>query len=121
MARKRDGKKARRSGKSSETGSERMPKSVKRHLRRLESMLAEARKREAARVRKLAKAHIRRQRIESAIDEVRMATAPIAKPPVAVPAKPAAMPEPAPAEAAPTAGAPAAKPRRPRTSKPAGA
>jgi hypothetical protein len=121
MARKRDGKDARKSGKASEAGSEPMPKSVKRHLRRLEAMLAAARKKEAARVRKLAKSHIRRQRIESAIDEIRLATAPIARPPVAAAAKAAAKAEPAATEAAPAADGPAAKPRRPRTSKPAGA
>jgi hypothetical protein len=116
MAGKRDGKDERRSGKSGEAGSERMPKSVKRHLRRLESMLETARKKEAARMRKLAKAHIRRQRIEAAIDEVMLATAPIAKPPVAAVAKPEPTPEPAPVVAAQTA-----KPRRTRTVKPAGA
>jgi hypothetical protein len=118
MAGKRDGKDARKSGKPRDP--ERMPKSVKRHLHRLESMLSEARKKEAARVRKLAKAHIRRQRIEAAIDEVRLATAPIAKPPVAAAAKPQPSLEAAPAAETP-AGTPAAKPRRPRNAKPTGA
>ena len=117
MAGKRDrkgsGPKASR-GKG-DTGAERMPKGLRRHLCRLETMLSAAAKKEALRVRKLEKAHLRRQRIEAEIDEIRLTTAPRpGKAEVAPSQSPAAAETPA--EAAPVAPT---RPRRTRTTKPA--
>ena len=74
-------------------------KGLRRHLRQLESLLAQAAKKEAARVRKLEKAHLRRQRIEAEIDGLRAASFP-AKAVLAAPVLRA--PAPAPVEAAPS-------------------
>ncbi len=69
MAKKRDRKGGRQKSKGDAPTDGR---GLRRHLRRLEKLLAEAAKKESRRVRKLEKAHIRRQRIETEIDAARM-------------------------------------------------
>jgi hypothetical protein len=115
MAGKRDrkGSGPKASRQKGGTGAQLMPKGIRRHLRRLESMLSAAARKEALRVRKLAKAHLRRQRIEAEIEEIRLTTAPLPKKPEAAPAQSPATPE---APAAPVAPS---RPRRARTTKPA--
>ncbi len=69
MAKKRDRKGGRQKSKGDAPTDGR---GLRRHLRRLEKLLAEAAKKEGRRVRKLEKAHIRRQRIETEMEAVRM-------------------------------------------------
>jgi hypothetical protein len=76
---------------------------VKRHLRRLERLLADAAKKEGKRIRKLERARWRRQRLEAEIMVIRGATA------ATGPAKAVAV-RTAPAKARPVKAAPAAKP-----------
>jgi hypothetical protein len=113
--RNRKGSEPKASRGKGDTSAERMPKGLRRHLRRLESMLSAAAKKEERRVRKLEKAHLRRQRIEAEIEEIRITTAPLPKKAAAVPPKAPTVPD-VPAEAAPAAPA---KARRTRTTEPA--
>ncbi len=69
MAKKRDRKGGRQKSKGEAPTDGR---GLRRHLRRLETLLTEAAKKESRRVRKLEKAHIRRQRIETEMEAVRM-------------------------------------------------
>ena len=69
MAKKRDRKD---SGRSSKNAASAVGRGLRRHLRRLEEMLAVAAAKESRRVRKLEKAHIRRQRIEAEIETARL-------------------------------------------------
>lgn len=69
MAKKRDRKGGRQKSKGEAPTDGR---GLRRHLRRLETLLTEAAKKEGRRVRKLEKAHIMRQRIETEMEAVRM-------------------------------------------------
>lgn len=71
MAKKRDRKGNRPKAKQAATADGR---GLRRHLRVLEELLAEASKKESRRVRKLEKAHIRRQRIEAELEHARPAS-----------------------------------------------
>ncbi len=70
MAKKRDGKSRGDAGRNAASAAGR---GLRRHLRRLEKMLAVAATKESRRVRKLEKAHIRRQRIEAELETARLA------------------------------------------------
>jgi hypothetical protein len=70
MAKKRDRKKGANAGKD---GAAAAGRTLKRRLRRLEKMLAVAAAKESRRVRKLEKAHVRRQQIEAKIETARLA------------------------------------------------
>ena len=70
MAKKRDRKKGANAGKD---GAAAAGRGLKRRLRRLEKMLAVAAAKESRRVRKLEKAHVRRQQIEAKIETARLA------------------------------------------------
>lgn len=70
MAKKRDRKGNRPKAKRGATPDGR---GLRRHLRLLEKLLAEASRKEGRRVRKLEKAHIRRQRIEAELEQARSA------------------------------------------------
>src|SRR5664280_2108131 len=70
MAKKNDRK---GSGNTGKDGAAAVGRGLRRHLRRLEKMLAVAATKESRRVRKLEKAHARRQRIEAEIETARLA------------------------------------------------
>ena len=70
MAKKRDRKKGANAGKD---GAAAAGRGLRRRLRRLEKMLAVAAAKESRRVRKLEKAHVRRQQIEAKIETARLA------------------------------------------------
>lgn len=122
MAKGRDRKSGGSAGKNEAAADGR---GLRRHLRRLGKLLAEAVRKEGRRVRRLEKAHIRRQRIEAEIEEARMAAAAAAKastkaaPAKAAPARAAAKPAPAKATPARAAARPApAKPAPAANRKP---
>ena len=104
MAKKRDRKD---SGRSSKNAASAVGRGLRRHLRRLEEMLAVAAAKESRRVRKLEKAHIRRQRIEAEIETARLgaslAPAPSVKAKKPAPVNPSGDPTPkiVPAKAGP--------------------
>jgi hypothetical protein len=117
MAKKRDRKKGANAGKD---GAAAAGRSLKRRLRRLEKMLAVAAAKESRRVRKLEKAHVRRQQIEAKIETARLAAslAPAAsvKAPKAPRVNSTGGPGP---EAAPAKAAPAKTPARTSAKAPA--
>lgn len=110
-----------RSGKSGK-----VPRGVRKQLRRLERQLADAARLELKRIRKLERAHHRRQEAEAALIELRAAAGKVdfaANPPPAakpIAAKPVAAAKPTPATPAATAKpAVAAKPVAKPAAKPA--
>jgi DNA-binding Lrp family transcriptional regulator len=82
MARKRDLKRGGNAGKDEAAAAARV---LRRRLRRLEKMLAVAAAKERRRVRKLEKAHVRRQRIEAEIETARLAASLATPAPVKAP------------------------------------
>jgi hypothetical protein len=92
---------------------------LRKQIRRLEEMLASAARKETSRLRKLEKTHLRRQRLEAEIDELRGT-----KPPApsisksAPPAAPGPLVEPANAGNSPASSAGSGVRRRTRTTAP---
>jgi hypothetical protein len=88
-----------------------MPRGLRKQLRRLERQLSDAAQKERKRVRKLERAHHRRQVVEAALDELRAASPAKPKAKAKSPARPKTPEKPkAPAKAASTAPASTATP-----------
>jgi hypothetical protein len=114
MAKKRDRKGNRPKAKRGATPDGR---GLRRHLRLLEKQLAEASRKEGRRVRKLEKAHIRRQRIEAELEQARLAASdkPAAAAPFSGPGKARARSAPAGPSSAKRVAKPATNPAKAST------